>query len=208
MPKAPLVVEVRAEAVLMLIDSYRRAARTEYGINTFAEVVTAAEARLVPSARQLGEAAKRFKERGIPPLAWAVFSMRAWSVFRKHQREGNKLRKMRGGAPRCPGLAWTYSLKRLDDTNRTEWFAWEQNTIGTTRSQVMPAHTELLSRYGKLRAALLAHTDLPTVDQVEEAMRTHLTVRYYERLKAEAEEEALALEARWRKRQREGEVFL
>jgi hypothetical protein len=163
-PQPPVVLPTtaKADAVRFVARSYRHALNAVYGDpgGILIEAMRGDKAAVLQSkhAHAIVSALPRLIEYKIPPASWTAFSAMVWQ---KYVIEGqgrtawnvipSKRRRPRVGTPPLPG--WVFSSKRLAE--RTDWFAWHEATCRGGKLMISAAHKKLITRYERLRAALL-----------------------------------------------------
>ena len=132
--------------------------------------------------RSLGESGKLLREHRLPPILWAVWSVRAFQALQQRDHPGRKRL-----AP--PALSWVFNPKRI-----AKHHGWCRHEMGSELGGTLcipPSVVELQRRWRLMRADI-DRLASPTVESVGSVVDTWFPAGLYARLVARAAAEASA----------------
>lgn len=132
--------------------------------------------------RSLGESSTLLREHRLPPILWAVWSVRAFQAIQQRAHPGRK--KI---SP--PALAWVFNPKRI-----AKHHGWCRHEMGSELGGTLcipPSALELQRRWWLMRSDVDRLTE-PTVENVRSAVDAWFPAGLYDRLVAQAVAEASA----------------
>lgn len=124
-------------------------------------------------------------EQQIAPASWCLFSARVWAEYIGQPRQtwDSAVRRAPAKRTKMPPVSWVYSAARM--RNHDLWFRWSEAHCRGGRIHVSSPHKALLSRYARLRDALLCEATLDA-ERVRALVVKHLPAAEYARLVREA----------------------